>query len=111
MLGRAATIAGWKTILCPDAEQCLAAWEHTPLKLAWIDMRAPSAASGSGLREVCARLIKAPPLLVCVCGREDDPQEEIWARQLGVWLYLPDVTNSGELALLCEEALLFAIVD
>ena len=31
--------------------------------------------------------------------------EEIWVRQLGIWLYLPGATTISEVTLLCEQAL------
>jgi hypothetical protein len=39
-----------------------------------------------------------------VCGNEGDVEEEVWVRQLGAWLYLPNVTEASNLALLCGEA-------
>jgi hypothetical protein len=39
-----------------------------------------------------------------ICGNEGRPQEEIWARQLGAWLYLPGVVESDDVAMLCGEA-------
>jgi hypothetical protein len=30
--------------------------------------------------------------------------EEIWARQLGAWMYLPGVNDHSDVAMLCGEA-------
>jgi hypothetical protein len=39
-----------------------------------------------------------------ICGSEDNVDEELWARQLGAWLYLPGVTDGDSLTSLCVEA-------
>ena len=43
--------------------------------------------------------------LLLVCGSEGDAMEEIWARGLGVWLYLPGVSDAADLSGLCADAL------
>ena len=63
-------------------------------------------ATASGGRELVRTLVQDyPNVLVGVCGHEADPEEEIWARQLGIWIYLPGVTTSSEMSSLCEQAL------
>ncbi len=42
--------------------------------------------------------------LMVVCGAEDDREEEQWARQLGVWAYLPGATDFGGLRMVFAEA-------
>ncbi len=39
-----------------------------------------------------------------ICGAENDVKQEIWARQLGAWLYLPGVAVAEAMALLSEQA-------
>ena len=39
-----------------------------------------------------------------VCGSEGDVLAEMWARQLGVWLYLAGVDPTCDLTSLCSEA-------
>jgi hypothetical protein len=43
-------------------------------------------------------------MLLVICGRDGDAMQEIWAHQLGAWLYLPGVDISGDLAMLCSQA-------
>ena len=47
-----------------------------------------------------------PGLLLVICGHEGEVEEEIWARQLGVWLYVPGLSNAPaeDLSLLCQQA-------
>ncbi|NIL99064.1 MAG: hypothetical protein GTO53_13870, partial [Planctomycetales bacterium] len=41
-------------------------------------------------------------VLVALCGNEGNALEEIWARELGVWLYLPGVVDDSDLSSLLE---------
>ena len=42
--------------------------------------------------------------LLVVCGSEDSVEEELWARQLGAWVYLPGVSSGDSLVSLFAEA-------
>ena len=44
--------------------------------------------------------------LCCFAAHEHDPQQEVWARQIGVWLYVPGLAERDVdgLGLLCGEA-------
>ena len=77
--------------------------------MALIDLTGPTTAL-RGLRDLCQTLASQSNVLLAVCGNTNDPQEEIWARQLGVWLYLPGVAieHFEELAAICEQAQLVA---
>ena len=61
-------------------------------------------------RLLCEAIAGLRHVLLVACGNAGDAAEEIWARQLGVWLYLPDVAweETGDLAFLCEQARLVA---
>jgi len=43
--------------------------------------------------------------LLLVCGNEGDAMEEIWARSLGVWLYLPGIPDDADFSEPFSEAL------
>jgi hypothetical protein len=45
-----------------------------------------------------------PGTLVVVCGSGDSVDEELWARQLGAWVYLPGVSGGDALMALFSEA-------
>jgi len=106
MFERAAAIAGWEPTLCRTAQEAIAYLERFRWQLLILDL--DPGAEGTALeggREVLDRIgLRASPL-VMVCGREGDALEEIWARQLGVWLYLPGVDEDCDIAELCSEAL------
>jgi hypothetical protein len=100
----AASEAGWDTIVCDDAPSALAAVQRAKFQLAWVDLESPAAPVG--FRDLCGTIAALRQVLLVVCGCVNDVQEEIWARQLGVWLYLPGVAldDLGEIALLCSQA-------
>ena len=105
MLTKAAGDAGWDSILCNSPEEVGNNLAKTMLHFALVDLD-HRGATPSGARDLVQQLIQGDPhLLIGVCGHEADPEEEIWARQLGVWLYLPGATTSSEMAMLFEQAL------
>ena len=105
MLSEAAMDGGWDTFVFSDAENALSEFRRTRFQLAFVDLDGFGAAPEEELRDLCQQLATAGgELLLAVCGREGDGLQEIWARQLGVWLYLPGVTDSGGVAELCDEA-------
>jgi DNA-binding response OmpR family regulator len=109
LLSESANIAGWDTVVCADHQNGLSAFNKTRFHMALIDLTGPMTAR-RGFRDLCQTLASQSNLLLAVCGNANDPQEEIWARQLGVWLYLPGVAveHVEELAAICEQAQLVA---
>jgi len=104
LLSQGAEEAGWQTVICRDANQGLANFRRTLFRLALVDLDHQSE-TPPGFRELCKALVTpSSKMLLGICGREGQPEEEIWARQLGVWLYLPGVTSASEIAWLCEQA-------
>lgn len=100
MLVEAATTGGWQTIVCSDAPSALRCLNRVFVQLALVDLEKPD---GTDLRVVVEKLAASPGVLLIVCGNEADVQEEIWARQLGAWLYLPGAEGAG-MSVLCSEA-------
>jgi hypothetical protein len=54
--------------------------------------------------EIAEEFAARPGTLLVVCGSEDSVDEELWARQLGAWVYLPGVSNGDALMSLFAEA-------
>jgi DNA-binding response OmpR family regulator len=54
--------------------------------------------------EIAEEFASRPGTLVVVCGSDDSVDEELWARQLGAWVYLPGVSNGDSLMSLFAEA-------
>lgn len=103
----AAREAGWETIVCTDETAAMAAVRRTRFQMAWVDLESSETTC---LREVCQSIASLDQVLLVVCGHEHAPQEEIWARQLGVWLYLPGLAlgHEAEIQMLCEQGYLVA---
>ena len=57
------------------------------------------------MRELTEQLATQRNMLLMLCGNEGDALEEIWARQLGVWLYLPGIREQNDVQALCSQAL------
>jgi len=109
MLARAATDAGWDAIVCADPENARAECRRTFVQMALVDLQGHGSLTPSGFRQFSEELASdGGKLLLAVCGHEGDPHEEIWARQLGAWLYLPGVTDRDEVTPLCRQGLVVA---
>lgn len=105
VLTQAASDAGWDTVVCSTPDVAIGEIKRTPFHFAMVDLddrgRTPS-----GARDLVQTLQHdSRRILVGVCGHEADPEEEIWVRQLGIWLYLPGLTSTTEVSLLCEQAM------
>ncbi len=101
MLEQAATDGGWRASVCTDAATAMNHVNRSFVHLAIVDLATQDT---EGFRAVLEKLTATAGVLSIVCGNDSDPTEELWARQLGAWLYLPGVEESSNLALLCGEA-------
>ncbi|MBX7073985.1 MAG: hypothetical protein K1X71_12630 [Pirellulales bacterium] len=99
----AATEAGWVTVDCRNPQEALDCQQRLLFQLALVDLASRNHVLHHALRDAAATLSQQSGALLVVCG-EGSADEEIWARQLGAWLYLPGVVEGGELASLFGEA-------
>ena len=102
MLEHAAQDAGWSTVVCGDVRAAWMAIKRQRFHLAVIDLDGADAVSE--LRELSQEVTLTSNSLLMLCGNEGNALEEIWARQLGAWLYLPGVTEGNDVSALCAEA-------
>ncbi len=103
MLARAAEEVGWDVIVCDSTGSGWHVCERERYELAIVDTA--SSCLPAEMQELAAQIASHPNILLIVCGSEGDPLEEIWARQLGAWLYLPGVSQQCDVEALCREAL------
>ncbi len=103
-LSRAATESGWSSVVCGDPDTARHMASRIAVKLAIVDLEKCSPADLGGLRDLSAELTRLGGPLLVVCGTDGDAQQEIWARQLGAWLYLPGMAGVDAMATLCGEA-------
>ena len=101
MLSESALAAGWEPVPCCDPAAGLAACGVVHLQLAMVDLERATLAD---YRPLLEKLTSTGGLLLVVCGKEGDLQEEIFVRQVGAWLYLPGAMEGGQMSVLCTEA-------
>jgi len=101
LLAQSAKQWGWETTVCSDPADC--------------PMDSGSDVHAVGFcrlgRRARGRLSESRPaiadqrqVLLVVCGHDQDGTEEVWARQLGVWFYLPGICDPNTIGLLCRDA-------
>ncbi|OHB80691.1 MAG: hypothetical protein A2W31_12885 [Planctomycetes bacterium RBG_16_64_10] len=103
---RAAADGGWQATTCRNAQTAAVVVAHLRFHLAIVDLQRSSEnrLARAGLRQLAEALAAEAGLLLVLCGNDGDAVEEIWAHQLGVWLYLPGVDETCDLAMVCGEA-------
>jgi DNA-binding NtrC family response regulator len=100
----AAEAAGWQVTAFADANIASNAAHRFRHSLVIVDLEGTEPGNSSSLRALTEQLSADAQRLLIVCGTEGNPLEEIWARQLGVWLYLAGVDLSCDVESLCSEA-------
>ena len=105
-LSEAAAAGGWDSEVFEDAENALTEFRRTRFQLVFVDLDSFGAAPENEYRDLCQQVAaENSNVLLAICGHEGDALEEIWARQLGIWLYLSGVADECEgIAELCGEA-------
>jgi DNA-binding NtrC family response regulator len=96
--------AGWEVTVCGNANTASNAAARFRHSLVIVDLAGTEPGSASNLRGLKEQLSSDAQRLLVVCGAEGNPLEEIWARQLGVWLYLAGVNPTCDVTSLCLEA-------
>ena len=115
MISEAVNKAGWQAIVCRDAPAAVSAIRRKRFRMAWVDVTDigdtdNGDATEYELRDFCQSISALPDVLLAICGQEGDPSEEIWARELGVWLYLPGLSldDAADITALCDQARMVA---
>jgi len=104
VLSHAATASGWASVVCDNADTARVVARRIVLKLAFIDLERAPLDEITNLQELASDLSRMGCPLLVVCGADGDTQQEIWARQLGAWLYLPGMAGVEAMTQLCVEA-------
>lgn len=103
-LADSATSSGWRAFQSACLDDVLACTRRLKLQLAIIDLGLGQSTPPEWLRLVVENLAAHSDTLTVVCGGACQPEEEIWARQLGVWIYAPGVVEPLELQPILGEA-------
>lgn len=101
LIGRAVSSAGWTPILCASESEASRAAQVRLMQLAFVVLQGSRDGQFDALLE---QLAGAKRMLVVVCGNQDAIDEEIYARQLGAWFYLPGLVDGAAVTSLCAEA-------
>ncbi|HVU85783.1 MAG TPA: hypothetical protein VHD36_00575 [Pirellulales bacterium] len=103
-LGFAAREGGWDVTSCGDVGSAVTHARQRSLQMAIVDISGSASADRASFRFLVEQLACTSRMLLLVCGNLDDPREEVWARHLGVWMYLPGAIDGTELVGLCVAA-------
>ncbi len=103
-LVQAARSAGWDAVEC--GEEQLDASPHIldGQSLIIFDLETSDGSTAVALQGPTERAARQKGVLLVLCGNEGNVAEEIWARQMGVWLYLPGAVDNVDFSEVFEEA-------
>jgi ActR/RegA family two-component response regulator len=101
LLAQSAKQWGWETTVCGDPADAQHTVARMCTQLAFVDLEGEQ---GAGFQSLVRQLADQRQVLLVVCGNEQDGAEEVWARQLGVWFYLPGISEGNTVGLLCRDA-------
>jgi DNA-binding response OmpR family regulator len=103
-LTNSAIESGWRTFQAADQAEAFGSLHRLQIQLAIVDLGSVGEPSHESLRSVVEHLATQGEVLTVVCGGMGNPTEEIWARQLGVWIYLPGVIDPHDMQPILGEA-------
>ena len=92
-----AEIAEWAECVTPRESAELGTVSAADHRLVVIDIAEPCGDRVSDSIRLAEDFVARPGTLVVVCGSGESVDEELWARQLGTWLYLPGVSDGDSL--------------
>lgn len=99
-----AELGGCASCSVPSDVSDLVAAVDGEFELVIVDVAHPIGARVNDTVEVAEEFAARAGSLLVVCGSEDSVDEELWARQLGAWVYLPGVSHGDALVSLFAEA-------
>lgn len=93
----AAEREAWEVIVCSGAGKFLKYVFQQKIPLTLVDLPHVEWEGYAELQRATAKACEVGDSLLIICGAKEDENEESWARQLGVWAYVPDVARPTEL--------------
>ena len=99
-----ADLSGWSACDAPSDSGELRSAVDADFHLVIVDVANPLGDRVSDTVEIAEEFAGRPNTLVVVCGSGERVDEELWARQLGAWVYLPGVSGGDALMSLVAEA-------
>jgi DNA-binding NtrC family response regulator len=99
-----AELGGWSACEAPADSTELRSLVEGDYHLVIADIARPLGERVNDTVEIAEEFAGRPNTLVVVCGSGESVDEELWARQLGAWVYLPGVSGGDALMSLFAEA-------
>jgi len=103
-LGMMADLADWSTCETPVDAAELRSLVDNDFHLVITDIACPLGERVNDTVEITEEFASRNGTVVVVCGSGESVDEELWARQLGAWVYLPGVSGSDAFMSLFGEA-------
>jgi DNA-binding response OmpR family regulator len=97
-------LSGWSACDAPVDVADLSAAVEGDYQLVVVDIATPVGDRVNDSIEIAEEFAGRPGTLLVVCGSDDSVDEELWARQLGAWVYLPGVSSGDALVSLFSDA-------
>lgn len=97
-------LSGWSSCDTPEAVSDVDVAIDGDYQLVVVDIAHPLGDRVNDSIEVAEEFAGRHGTLLVICGSEDSAEEELWARQLGAWVYLPGVAGGDAIVSLFAEA-------
>lgn len=97
-------LSGWSECDSPAEAIELGSAVEGEYQLVVVDIANPVGDRVNDSIEIAEEFAGRSGTLLVVCGSEDNVDEELWARQLGAWVYLPGVSSGDALVSLFSDA-------
>ena len=97
-------LSGWSSCDMPTDAEELRSSADGDFQLVIVDIAHPLGSRVNDTVEMAEEFAARPGTLLVICGSEESIEEELWARQLGAWVYLPGVSCGDSLVSLFAEA-------
>ena len=103
-LQSAAEKEAWDAVVCDSAGKFIKHLFRMKVPLTIVDLPGATESNYLQMREASAKVCDISNSLLLVCGSHEEPSEEIWARGLGAWTYLSEVTDPHKIDWVFQEA-------
>lgn len=97
--------AGWHVLVCDSVGDAMRQADRWRTQLAVIELAATTDAHRATFQKFAEQLGNSGSPLVVISDERPTPADELWARQSGAWLYLPEMDSGEDLTALCRDAL------
>jgi hypothetical protein len=100
----AAEKEAWEATVCSSAGKFLQQVFQQKVPLTLVDLPQVHLSEYAEMRSATVKVRGVSDSLLIICGSDACADEELWARQLGVWTYLPEVERPAEIDWIFVEA-------